>query len=1318
MAKLNSIEAQKLKASLQECAAKAAESQITDTLTRKELEEALTSAKVTVAKRQEILARYDNAAAAKKESGALDLYADGLGNAFKKLWAWIGAHKLLTGIGIAVGALALAFRQAKKDLEKANEAVEEYKTQCSELESTLHSNQRTVASIKDEFAKLSKGIGSSGENIGLTSDEFERYNSIANQIADMFPDMVQGYTDQGNAILSCKGNVQALTEALKEQQEAYYNTLLSGADTIYDKWNGTWFSNNFGNVLGEGTAEHQAEELQKQLTLYDDILRSANVSFDALSRTLAEISSKTSAPNDGGSWIMPDDDYIAVYSALFKELGNGFQLTAESQQEMQRAAQKLRNAIADELKALTDEDSAQLRLAVNAHLEVTDALDDLPTDVRAAVRSFTSTLNYEFFSAFKDNPSAMYEWIDANIVDPLRDPTQRSKFQKTLEFFVGQGVDVTKLRTEFFSVYADALSALDEELSKGSKADWLGVYEDDGKVKGLIDLLAHLGAIGGVTEDAIHAIAKAFSEMGLEAEVSADNTVDAISDLTVGLTKIVEKFDLVKQVQDDFAETGIITADALASIVEKFPDMASSVNLYIAGAKSAKELMADLKAAYKADEEAWKEDQKAKLYVSTEFCENLTDNQSKLIDDLAESYGVDLENFRTIEEAKADIQAQIIEQLAKQYRRYADATLDELKAEYALLEAKLYGGDDLAGSMNLADERRLNAIWDAIQQIEGAYEGLDKILTKDWVPSDFSETTADAIRDAEDAFEKFKAKWEDWFSDMEFKVNLKYEAGDLDGANKLYQQMVDKAQELLNDAYAEGMAIDDEWVQDLITKVNIYKKALADLRIEEYDKLIEYNDKFDVWNHVDYTKLDKLKEKLAAINDQYIAGLRSYQEWYDAFSDTAGEIYDIQRDALDELLDQMTEAIKQGYEDEIDMIESVADQKAEALEDERDAYLELIDLKKKLLEDTRDEANYEKEVEKRVKSIAKLQERISQLALDNSREATAERLKLEEQLSQEQEELAQFQSDAATDAALEALDAQGEAFEKAQDDKIKEVEDTAEKEVEILKDQLDDEVALRKQALAQIDRDYEVMMQDIVGYFRELGYEIDESLIDKLREGLALVAQFGSYSGADSGISTNVGGLSTSSVTSLVQQMKNNSAAWHNSDDTEKARLAAENERIAELLKSMGYDIWKNAAEGVWYIKIDGKTMRLFEKFHSGGVAGMVGTPKSDEIFALLRKGEVILNDDQQTSLLNIFDNAGKWMQNQMAQTIGAMMKGAYGRPVSNDETRMGTFAPNIEVNIHHNGNMSDADAKRYGNQIADVALEKLWSTLQRRGIT
>lgn len=1275
MAKLDSRQSQKLKASLQEYAAKAAESKITDTLTRKELEEALTSAEVTVAKRQEILARYDNAAAAKKESDALDLYADGLGNVLTKAVGWVKAHPVITGLSIAVGALALAFRQAKKDIEKANEAVEEYKTQCSELESTLHSNQRTVASIKDEFAKLSYGIGSSGENIGLTSDEFERYNSIANQIADMFPDMVRGYTDQGNAILSCKGNVQALTEALREQQEAYYNTLLSGADTIYDKWNGTWFSNNFGNIFGDGTETHQAEELKTQLELYDDILQSANVSVVALSNTLEKIRSKTSATNDGGSWVLPDDDYIAVYGNLFKALGDGFELTAESRWELQRAAQQLREAVANELQELTDQDSAQLRLAVSAHLELTDAMDGLPADVRATVRTFTSSLSYEFFSAFKDDPASMYDWIDQHIIAPLTDPATRADFQAGLEFLLSKNVDVSRLNSRFVDEYGKALGKLKNAFSENANQDWLKLYASDRDIETLIDHLKDLGVILSVDNDAILAIARAFADMSDSAAESVDNTTDAIADLTAGLTKIVEKFELVKQVQKDFADSGVITADSLTSIVEKFPEMASSVNLYIAGAKSAKELLADLKNAYKADEAAWRADQKAKAYASTEFCNNLSDKQSKLIDALAESYGVDLDNFRTIEEAKADIQAQIIQHLAENYARYANATLEDLKARLELLKVQqetiqavdINGNTDHAHQRDvwLARKKEIAALIKAIGDIEGAYKGLDEILMESWDPSKFID-----LDDADDAFEKFKKKWNDWFSDMEFKVNLKYEAGDLGGANELYNQMVNKAQELLNDAYAEGMTIDDDWVQDLITKVNTYKKALADLRIEEYDELIEYNDKFDVWNHVSYTKLDKLKEKLEAINEQYITGLMNYQEWHDAFIDTAGDIYDIQRDALEELLETQIEAIKAQKEAQIDSIEVQRDVQVDAIEEQIEAFDKIIERRKRMLEDARDEADYEQEVAKRVREVAKLQERISQLALDNSREATAERLALEEELYAKQQELESYMNDYSTDAALDALDEQREAFEESKDGEIDAAEDAAEEQLKILEDELDNEVALRQQAIEQIDRDYAQMMLDIRGYFESLGITIDEELLDKLREGLDLVSQFGSYDGADSGISTNVGGLSTSSVASLVQQMKNNSAAWHNGDDAEKARLAAENERIAELLEAMGYDIWKDAAEGVWYIKIDGKTMRLFEKFHTGGVAGGVSNPKADEIFALLRKGEVILNEDQQSSLLNIFNNAGKWMQNQMSQTIGSIVgNGGTGAPDSHTES-------------------------------------------------
>ena len=313
-----------------------------------------------------------------------------------------------------------------------------------------------------------------------------------------------------------------------------------------------------------------------------------------------------------------------------------------------------------------------------------------------------------------------------------------------------------------------------------------------------------------------------------------------------------------------------------------------------------------------------------------------------------------------------------------------------------------------------------------------------------------------------------------------------------------------------------------------------------------------------------------------------------------------------------------------------------------------------------------------------------------------------------------------------TDAALDALTEQEKAFEDKKDAEIEAAEDAADEQVKILKEQLDDEVALRQQAIRQINRDYQTMLDDVRRYFEELGITIDEELLQKLTEGLELVAQFGSYDSAGGGISTSIGGLNESSISALVNQMKSNSQAWwdaktpgstNSEQNAEQQRLAQENERIAELLKQMGLDIWKE--NGQWFIRLNGTVSPLFSVYHAGGVAGNISNPKADEIFALLRKGEVVLNEDQQSSLLNILDNAGKWMQNQVRQTIGAIVdRGLRSHAVIDDGRSIASFAPNIEVNIHHNGNMSDSDARRYGNEIADVALDKLWSTLQRRGIT
>ena len=68
--------------------------------------------------------------------------------------------------------------------------------------------------------------------------------------------------------------------------------------------------------------------------------------------------------------------------------------------------------------------------------------------------------------------------------------------------------------------------------------------------------------------------------------------------------------------------------------------------------------------------------------------------------------------------------------------------------------------------------------------------------------------------------------------------------------------------------------------------------------------------------------------------------------------------------------------------------------------------------------------------------MADLRARIDQLSLDDSREATAERRGLEEELHELQKELADSQADYAYDLQIDSLDKQKEAYDTSVDDQI------------------------------------------------------------------------------------------------------------------------------------------------------------------------------------------------------------------------------------------------------------------------------------------
>ena len=102
---------------------------------------------------------------------------------------------------------------------------------------------------------------------------------------------------------------------------------------------------------------------------------------------------------------------------------------------------------------------------------------------------------------------------------------------------------------------------------------------------------------------------------------------------------------------------------------------------------------------------------------------------------------------------------------------------------------------------------------------------------------------------------------------------------------------------------------------------------------------------------------------------------------------------------------------------------------------------------------------------------------------------------------------------------------------------------------------------------------------------------------------------------------------------------------------------------------------------------------------------------------ALLEKGEIVLNNEQQISLLDRIKEMSTAVRRIVADTARSMVSVI---PNFGALSQVGgsTYAPVINVEIQHNGSMSDEDAKRYGDTIGERALDTLWKAMNQRGIT
>lgn len=369
------------------------------------------------------------------------------------------------------------------------------------------------------------------------------------------------------------------------------------------------------------------------------------------------------------------------------------------------------------------------------------------------------------------------------------------------------------------------------------------------------------------------------------------------------------------------------------------------------------------------------------------------------------------------------------------------------------------------------------------------------------------------------------------------------------------------------------------------------------------------------------------------------------------------------QDAGDDIIQYVMDMLKHRIQKQIDL-----------LEDMKDKYSEIIDLKKESLRASKDEEDYQKKIKSKLKDMAKLQEKIDALGLDDSRSAQAERAKLLEELAELQDDLNDTQAEKSIEATEDALDKMEEAYHQEKDTEIK-----------ILEDSISSTQKLYDMAIGYIRDHWDTLYSELISWNTEYGSVLNSEITEAWGNCQAAAQRYGDFvtammggikneiasinaqiesldlnrssssrgsygSGASNSGNTVVGEKKDYSsdytsgyaakISDLVEQMRENSRKWHSASSNERSRLHEDSADKANQIARLGVMTTYNPQTGEWIISSDKWNpsfvgRKLFDVYHSGGVVGG-GTIKDNEQLALLKKGEWVLNSPMVESVKRI----------------------------------------------------------------------------------
>lgn len=535
------------------------------------------------------------------------------------------AGNMLVSLGIsAIISLAVkGLDNLVHAADNAKESAESFSNSFKSMNEEFTSNDSKLSDLQKQYNELSKGVNSLGENVSLTTNEYDTYKKVISEISDMMPNLLARYDDEGNKIGFVQGKLKDLSAEYDNYKRKKAMDLVNGendnGDSIKDVFKNYGYQirheNADGTVVGNtkafGSSNYEKiTQLQAQMKYGDG----NHAGFSKL--TNEEIEEKTALIQKYQSEIDASVSSIQDAMIAIGQSGNEYYKLSDKQQQFfdtyigslsqdaidknglynETAARTFVNNFIKDIKA----DKNKVLEAYNDLLsfDVNDSSlnpEQIKEQVDKLLQALAKALGDEDWQDLKIRLG--FEFVDDNASDYEkfvdRTKNKLSKFGgegtgKLMNFFSANGIDSSKGVNEFLDVYNateqakkgiyDADIAMQEWIKHSKEASdtstpttlssaWeqLKASTDDA-TKGVADDLQTLADKGELTIDTFKATDGAenyFDGLGISAE-NAVKYINSLSDKNSQLGAMSKNIKSITDALGTKASDGLVSVDDLS----------------------------------------------------------------------------------------------------------------------------------------------------------------------------------------------------------------------------------------------------------------------------------------------------------------------------------------------------------------------------------------------------------------------------------------------------------------------------------------------------------------------------------------------------------------------------------------------------------------------------------------------------------------------------------------------------------------------------------------------------------------------------------